>query len=47
MDGLSRARLDEILERSRGLRVAVVGDVMLDVYQTSRTGAALRKYSVK
>jgi rfaE bifunctional protein kinase chain/domain len=32
MDGLSRARLDEILERSRGLRVAVVGDVMLDVY---------------
>jgi D-beta-D-heptose 7-phosphate kinase/D-beta-D-heptose 1-phosphate adenosyltransferase len=32
MDRLSRARLDEILERSRGLRVAVVGDVMLDVY---------------
>lgn len=32
MDGLSRARLDEILERSRELRVAVVGDVMLDVY---------------
>ncbi|HEU4556811.1 MAG TPA: PfkB family carbohydrate kinase [Longimicrobium sp.] len=32
MDRLSRARLDEILERSRGLRVAVVGDVMLDEY---------------
>ncbi|HEX9939724.1 MAG TPA: PfkB family carbohydrate kinase [Longimicrobium sp.] len=32
MDGLSRTRLDEILERSRGLRVAVVGDVMLDEY---------------
>jgi len=32
MDGLSRARLNEILERSRELRVAVVGDVMLDVY---------------
>ena len=32
MDRLTRARLDEILEKSRGLRVAVVGDVMLDVY---------------
>jgi D-glycero-beta-D-manno-heptose-7-phosphate kinase len=32
MEQLTRARLDEILERSRGLRVAVVGDVMLDVY---------------
>ena len=32
MEGLTRARLDEILERARGLRVAVAGDVMLDVY---------------
>src|SRR6201989_2202154 len=32
MEGLTRARLDDILERARGLRVAVVGDVMLDVY---------------
>ena len=32
MERLTRARLDEILERSRGLRVSVVGDVMLDVY---------------
>lgn len=32
MERLTRARLDEILDRSRGLRVAVVGDVMLDVY---------------
>src|SRR3954470_22946172 len=32
MERLSRARLDEILERARGLRVAVAGDVMLDVY---------------
>ena len=32
MDRLTRARLDEILEQARGLRVAVVGDVMLDVY---------------
>lgn len=32
MERLSRARLDEILEKSRTLRVAVVGDVMLDVY---------------
>jgi D-beta-D-heptose 7-phosphate kinase/D-beta-D-heptose 1-phosphate adenosyltransferase len=32
MERLTRARLDEILERSRGLRVAVVGDLMLDVY---------------
>jgi rfaE bifunctional protein kinase chain/domain len=29
---LSRERLDEILERARAVRVAVVGDVMLDVY---------------
>ncbi|HEX5726940.1 MAG TPA: PfkB family carbohydrate kinase [Longimicrobiaceae bacterium] len=32
MERLTRARLDEILERSRSLRLAVVGDVMLDVY---------------
>lgn len=32
MHRLTRARLDEIVERCRGLRVAVVGDVMLDVY---------------
>jgi rfaE bifunctional protein kinase chain/domain len=32
MQRLTRTRLDEILERCRGLRVAVVGDVMLDVY---------------
>jgi rfaE bifunctional protein kinase chain/domain len=32
MHRLTRPRLDEILERCRGLRVAVVGDVMLDVY---------------
>ncbi len=32
MDRLTRTRLDEILDRARGLRVAVVGDVMLDVY---------------
>jgi len=32
MERLTRARLEAILERSRGLRVAVVGDVMLDVY---------------
>ncbi|CAA9321814.1 MAG: ADP-heptose synthase / D-glycero-beta-D-manno-heptose 7-phosphate kinase [uncultured Gemmatimonadetes bacterium] len=32
MERLTRARLDEILERARGLRVAVVGDLMLDVY---------------
>jgi D-beta-D-heptose 7-phosphate kinase/D-beta-D-heptose 1-phosphate adenosyltransferase len=32
MERLTRARLDDILERSRGLRVAVVGDLMLDVY---------------
>src|SRR3954465_12269626 len=32
MERLTRARADEILEKSRGLRVAVVGDVMLDVY---------------
>jgi rfaE bifunctional protein kinase chain/domain len=29
---LSRERLDEILERARTVRVAVVGDLMLDVY---------------
>ncbi len=32
MERLTRARLDDILERARGLRVAVAGDVMLDVY---------------
>jgi rfaE bifunctional protein kinase chain/domain len=32
MDRLTPQRLDEILDRARGLRVAVVGDVMLDVY---------------
>ncbi len=32
MERLTRARLEEILERARGLRVAVVGDLMLDVY---------------
>jgi rfaE bifunctional protein kinase chain/domain len=32
MHRLTRARLDEILERCRGARIAVVGDVMLDVY---------------
>ena len=32
MQRLTRARLDEILERCGTLRVAVVGDVMLDVY---------------
>src|SRR3954471_11329052 len=32
MQRLTRARLDEILQMCRGLRVAVVGDVMLDVY---------------
>lgn len=32
MQRLTRERLDEILERFRRLRVAVVGDVMLDVY---------------
>jgi D-beta-D-heptose 7-phosphate kinase/D-beta-D-heptose 1-phosphate adenosyltransferase len=32
MERLTRARLAEILERGRGLRVAVVGDLMLDVY---------------
>jgi len=32
MDRLTPRRLDEILDRARGLRIAVVGDVMLDVY---------------
>jgi rfaE bifunctional protein kinase chain/domain len=32
MERLTRARLEELLERGRGLSVAVVGDVMLDVY---------------
>lgn len=32
MGHLSLARLDEILERTAGLRVVVVGDLMLDVY---------------
>ncbi|HEU0013028.1 MAG TPA: PfkB family carbohydrate kinase [Longimicrobium sp.] len=34
MERLTRARLEEILERCGGLRVAVVGDLMLDVYLT-------------
>lgn len=32
MRSLSPARLEEILERARSVRVAVVGDLMLDVY---------------
>ncbi len=32
MQRLTSARLDEILERAAGLRVVVVGDLMLDVY---------------
>ncbi|MDQ3308742.1 MAG: PfkB family carbohydrate kinase, partial [Gemmatimonadota bacterium] len=32
MQRLTLARLDEILERAAGLRVVVVGDLMLDVY---------------
>ena len=32
MHRLTPPRLDEILDRFRGLRIAVVGDVMLDVY---------------
>jgi D-glycero-beta-D-manno-heptose-7-phosphate kinase len=32
MDRLTRERLDEILEQAAGLRIAVVGDLMLDVY---------------
>jgi D-beta-D-heptose 7-phosphate kinase/D-beta-D-heptose 1-phosphate adenosyltransferase len=32
MHHLSRERLEEILDRARGVRVAVVGDLMLDVY---------------
>jgi D-beta-D-heptose 7-phosphate kinase/D-beta-D-heptose 1-phosphate adenosyltransferase len=32
MDRLTRARLEGLLERAPGLRVAVVGDLMLDVY---------------
>jgi D-beta-D-heptose 7-phosphate kinase/D-beta-D-heptose 1-phosphate adenosyltransferase len=32
MERLTRARLEEIIERGRGVRVAVVGDLMLDVY---------------
>jgi D-beta-D-heptose 7-phosphate kinase/D-beta-D-heptose 1-phosphate adenosyltransferase len=32
MDRLTRSRLDEILERARGRRVVVLGDLMLDVY---------------
>ena len=31
-NSLSRARLAELLDRARGKRVVVVGDVMLDVY---------------
>ena len=29
---LSRARLVELLDRARGKRIVVIGDVMLDVY---------------
>jgi rfaE bifunctional protein kinase chain/domain len=36
MPQLSHDRLDEILERAGDVRVAVVGDVMLDVYLTGR-----------
>src|SRR3954464_2759334 len=32
MEGLTRARVEALLQMCRGLRVAVVGDVMLDVY---------------
>ncbi len=32
MNRLSQERLDELLARARGMRVLVVGDVMLDVY---------------
>ena len=32
MQRFSRQRLDRILERASGLKIAVVGDVMLDVY---------------
>jgi len=32
MERLTPERLEEILERARGVRVAVVGDLMLDVY---------------
>jgi D-beta-D-heptose 7-phosphate kinase/D-beta-D-heptose 1-phosphate adenosyltransferase len=39
MERLTRARLEEILERCRGLRVAVVGDLLLDV---DRVGAVSR-----
>ena len=31
---LSRARLEELLERARGKQIAVIGDAMLDVYLT-------------
>jgi rfaE bifunctional protein kinase chain/domain len=34
MHSLSPDRLEEILDRARGVRVAVVGDLMLDVYLT-------------
>lgn len=34
MTSLTPDRLEEILERARGVRVAVVGDLMLDVYLT-------------
>ncbi|MDQ3557346.1 MAG: PfkB family carbohydrate kinase [Gemmatimonadota bacterium] len=34
MTRLSPARLDELLQRASGLRVVVVGDVMLDLYLT-------------
>jgi rfaE bifunctional protein kinase chain/domain len=32
MNGLSPERVEELLDRARGVRVLVVGDVMLDVY---------------
>jgi D-beta-D-heptose 7-phosphate kinase/D-beta-D-heptose 1-phosphate adenosyltransferase len=38
MQRLTRARLEEILDRASGLRLVVVGDVMLDVYLTGAVG---------
>ncbi len=38
MRRLTRARLDEILDRASGLRLVVVGDVMLDVYLSGSVG---------
>ena len=34
MNSLTVERLDQILDRARGVRVAVVGDLMLDIYLT-------------